>query len=211
MNQVKVAATLAVVMAISFVATYWVEAGFKSEMMEPEVPLTKISKSIGGWTGTDVEVDDEIVRVIDAHSIVNRMYESEIGEEISVHVAAFTDPIYRASAPHHPTVCYPAAGWEVMGRRNVDFDTSDGPITVSLIEFQRRSNRVVTAHWYRVGDRTFTTAEGMQAHFATYWGKEFCPCIYKVMLQLDRPSIDSALPLLESFIPELKQAGLGQI
>lgn len=195
--------TLAVVLVISYFAIRMLESGYKSAMVAPTTPLSDLPLTLSGWEGTDVPIDEEVDRVIDAHSNINRNYRAEDGSVVSLHVAAFTDPIYRASAPHHPEQCYTAAGWKIMEREVLEVGFNESSVSVGLTLFQRRGEHVVTAHWYSVGDQVFTGSEGMQSHFSKFWGSDSCPCIRKHLIQLPVSTVQEAKPILEDFVPKI--------
>lgn len=191
---------LAVVLLCSYATVAWVRSGYQVEMRPPEVPLAAVPLQLGDWSGEDVAINDGTVRVIGAHSFINRLYRDPIGREVSFHAAAFTDPEYRASAPHHPQVCYPAAGWEIIERQSSTIQTERGAIPLEHILFQQGSERVVTTHWYQAGDMKFTGSDGPQSLIFRFWGQTESPCIEKFLVQIRQPSIEAAKPIVERFV-----------
>lgn len=170
---------------------------FGTDMLPPEVDLNEIPLQVGVWKGEEVSIRDSTVRVIDAHSYINRRYRDQIGREISFHAAAFTDYEYRGTAPHHPDVCYPAAGWKVGKRKSLELDVDGVKYPVTFTLFRRRSNRLVTMHWYVAGGRCFTNrgANGLTG----LWGEKECPCTEKYLAQAVMPSLEMAIPILSRF------------
>jgi len=195
------ATTLASVLLITFLTTEWVRSGYDVEMRPPEIPLSALPMQMGDWQGSAVDIDDETVRVVNAHSFANRLYTDSLGQTISLHAAAFIDPEFRGAAPHHPQVCYPAAGWEIVERKQVVIETAQGAVPLECILFQRESQQLVTAHWYESGPTRFSDAGG--APLARGWGRGSSPCIEKFLLQIDVPTIQTARPVLDRFIPLL--------
>lgn len=202
---------LAVCLLTSYLAVGWVGSRYQVEMEPPPVPLAGIPLLLGDWSGKDTEVDDATIRVMGCHSHINRAYSDSIGRELSLHAAAFTDPEYRGSAPHHPQTCYPAAGWEIVERKPLQVVTAGGEIPLELMLMRRGPERIVIAHWFESGEIKFTGSEGLQAQLTRFWEESKFPCIQKFMLQSNQPSIEAAIPILEGFVVLLQDSRLQQM
>ena len=203
------AIVLAAGLLFSYATVAHFRSGYDSEMVPPPVPLAMIALQLGDWTGTDVEMREDTVRVIGAHSFINRIYRDAAQREVSLHVAAFTDPQFRGCAPHHPEVCYPAAGWKIVKRERAVIDAVGVEIPIEYMLMQARSESLVTAHWYQSGEFRFVGAGGLSSEFTKLWGQPRSPCTEKYLLQMQQPSIDSAKPFLEPLVRLLHEARRG--
>ncbi|MEM6364869.1 MAG: exosortase C-terminal domain/associated protein EpsI [Planctomycetota bacterium] len=188
---------IAVCLGFSGLAFSHVKRFYGTDMLPPEIDLNEIPLRLGVWNGEAVPVRDSTVRVIDAHSYINRRYQDQIGREISFHAAAFTAYEYRGTAPHHPNVCYPSAGWKVVERKSIELDVNGSKYPVSFTLFRRRSNRLVTMHWYVAGDQCFTDLG--TSGLLGLWGEHECPCTEKYLAQAVMPSLEMAIPILSRF------------
>lgn len=190
---------------LSYTVATFVRSAYQTEMTPPVAPLTAIPLQLGECEGRDLETADDTVQVMDAYSFINRTYRDPVGREIVLHAAAFTDPEYIGTAPHHPTVCYPAAGWKIIERQSDTMDVGGEDVPIEWILFQKDAARIVTAHWFRTGEDVFTGSEGFQARMAS-WGQSTRPCIEKFLLQVAQPSIDGAKPIIQPFLPLVANA-----
>ena len=193
------------ILGFSYVAVDYVQSGYEVEVQPPAVPLESIPMQLGQWTGEAVELADETAQVLRAHSHINRIYRDPIGREISLHIGIWTNPEYGVSAPHHPTVCYPAAGWEIMSRQGSEVSTAAGSIPAEMIHFQREGAQVVTAHWYQIGDLRYTSSDNIGTQSLRMWGRHEWPCTVKVLLQTRSGDISAAEPVLRSFAEQLSK------
>jgi EpsI family protein len=200
---------LSLSLVLSGTAISWVRSIYNVELDPPAVPLTSIPLKLGDWSGQEVEIRPETIRVIGAQSFINRLYRDARGREVSLHAAAFTDPQFGGGAPHHPEVCYPAAGWDIIERQTTTIRTPAGELPVQYMLFQKGSDRVVSAHWYQAGDLRFTGSLGLQSQLFRFWGAESRPCTEKFLVQVGQPSIAAAQPILQQFIESLEVARAG--
>jgi len=74
------------------------------------VPLGRIPKEIGDWTGTDEPLSPEVERIAGNDDYINRLYVRSIsGEAANLYIAYSGRP--RTMVGHRPQVCYVNAGW----------------------------------------------------------------------------------------------------
>ena len=161
--------------------------------------LSVIGVKIDSWTGEDIEIEDNTVRVLKAQSFINRMYSDAVGREILLHAANWTNAETISVAPHHPDVCYPAAGWELLERRTTQFPTAVGEFPIELILFQKGQARVVVGIWFQVGDIRFVSASGFQQQRQRFWGTSGWPNTTKFLIQTRSGSLEAAENSLKQF------------
>lgn len=181
----------------------WMRSGGSRQPDMPTIALDTLPLELAGYQGQDVAIHDETVRVLHAHSHINRIYRDSLGRALALHAADWLNADAISPAPHHPQVCYPAAGWEIVERRTVVLPrqqlSGDEGWPLELIRFQQAGQSVVTAHWFQVGEIAFVDEAGFQAQRLRFVGMRGWPSTLKVLLQLPAPSIDAAEAPLSEF------------
>ena len=184
--------------AISYSLVSWFSAKPETAL-ESRIDLSVTPLELDGWRGEDVEIRDDTIQVLKSDSFINRTYRDGLGREMSIHIANWLNPDTISAAPHHPEICYPAAGWEIRERRTVQLATKAGEIPMELILFQRGQQRVVTGHWFQVGDLAFVSSDGFQKERHRFWGKRAWPSTTKFLLQTVASSTNAAEDRLKEF------------
>ncbi len=192
-------------LAVSYVAVRWIDSG-KDASAAPAIDVTTIPAEIDGWIGENVEIRDDTIQVLKAQSFISRIYREPSGRAISIHVANWTNPNTISAAPHHPEVCFAGAGWSLLDRRTTEFSTARGKVPIELILFQKGQQRLVTGHWFRVGDVTYVDFNGFQKQRIKFWGKKSWPDTTKFLIQLSSPSLNAAEESIMSFASKVADA-----
>lgn len=185
-------------LSVSYLLITWIGSG-SDLALGPNVDLSRIPNTIDGWVGREVEIPDDTVQVMQASQHVNRLYRGETGQDISMHVANWSNKETISAAPHHPEVCYPAAGWTIQERRTSQITTDAGDIPIELISYQKGQQRVVTCHWFQVADIYFVSLDGFQRQRHRFWGTKAWPSTTKILLQTVAPTVDAAEERLKGF------------
>ena len=194
---------LLIAFAASFLLVGYVRSGFDGEALPPSFEMTRVPYQISGWQGEELEILDETVQVLRCQAHLNRVYHDDLAHTVTLHMAAWLNSDLVVPAPHHPEVCYPAAGWELMERRQLNFPTTEGEITCELMLHQKDNSSVVTAHWYTLGDISFTGTGSFNPQRLKFWGARRWPSTVKYLLQTHAPSIEAAKPILAPFAQEV--------
>jgi EpsI family protein len=80
--------------------------------------LARLPFQIGDWAGTDVAMDDAVVRAADVDDYVSRQYVRATDHETVKLWLAFGVRA-RDLMPHRPEVCYPGAGWTLSDQNTI--------------------------------------------------------------------------------------------
>jgi len=200
-------ATLLIAMfLVCWLAVAWFKAGISAEGDVPNFQLADLPLILDGWSGEEAEIQDETVQVLNAHDFINRSYFDDTGRRVSLHVAIWVNDGHIAPAPHHPTVCYPAAGWSIINRSDAEFPVEEAEYPMELVKFQKDGSGVVTGHWYELGKAAFTTSEGFFRQRLSLMGSSRWPYSVKFLLQTDATTIEQAQPVLKDFAVLVRQA-----
>ncbi|MCA9134466.1 MAG: EpsI family protein, partial [Planctomycetales bacterium] len=197
---------LVFVLLVSYGSIGWLRSGIRSTVPPKGVDLSTVPLEIDGWSGEETEIRDDTVQVLAAQSHINRLYRNDMGQIIALHLADWANSDTIIAAPHHPQVCYPAAGWSVVERRAVEVESAAGTIPMELILFQKDQQRVVTAHWFQVGEVAFHSHDGFQSQRHRFWGTGAWPHTTKFLLQTGAASLDVGQEVLTGFAPSVAEA-----
>ncbi|PQO28757.1 exosortase-associated EpsI family protein [Blastopirellula marina] len=179
----------------------WLEYQFDVTIRQPSVDINDLGKSLAGWDSKSVDLDPETARFVGAGSYVSRVYFREGKTPVSVYAAVWADrSIVSDISPHPPTMCYPNAGWTLVNQKEVILDDS---LPVVLLEFSRAGERIVTAHWYQLGDLQYTDRASGRLGLSTLWGKKEWPPMVKVLIQTQAASIEDAEGRLTTIASEV--------
>jgi len=147
----------------------------------PSWGLDQMPLQFGGWQGTKAELDEELTKAIDADDVVERLYRNKRDDVVYAHTAAFTR--YSFGVTHNPFVCYRAAGWEVQESRTLDLDLDEEKtLAVPLVIWRRGGDRVMTLHWYQLGDQYLLNRLGLARARLHFLGQQTWPPLYKTLL-----------------------------
>lgn len=174
----------------------WVSPRYQSAVVD----LPKISYRLGDWEGEEVPIADETVKVLDAEGHFNRVYRRADGQTVLFHAAVWDSPVHFFIAPHHPEVCYQAAGWKPIERSKRPLKLADGrEIPLEYIVFERGPQRVVTAHVFSAGDFLYIDSADFASQSKQFWGRRGWPQSVKYLFQVNGSEIENA----ESMFREL--------
>jgi EpsI family protein len=190
---------LLMTLLMSFLSVAWLRSGDDGTVVAPVVDLTVIPAEIDDWQGVDIDLDDKTVVVMGATAYINRIYRDSSNRQIVFHAATWKNAESIAPAPHHPEVCYPGVGWTLLERRSVEVPGPSGPVPMELILFGKGDDRLVTGHWFSVGNATFVDADGFRKQRSLFWGLKYWPNSTKYLLQVAVPNLDTAEGTLVEF------------
>ncbi|PQO43888.1 exosortase C-terminal domain/associated protein EpsI [Blastopirellula marina] len=187
------------------------QASFNVSIREPKVALEAMSNDLGSWHGEDIPLDADLARFIGAKSQISRQYQDSSGAFVALYVAVWSDEsVVEDISPHPPTICYPAAGWTIANEKEVVLETRHGKLPVQLLEMTRADRRIVTAHWFQLGEARYGDRQTGRLMLSRYWGEKEWPPLVKVLLQTEAQNIAEAeTRLLE--LAELLDDYTGQI
>ena len=119
-------------------------AGAK-EIVPLSQELKTIPKELGDWTGVDIPFTAETLTAIGAEDTLRRSYAARRGTQkvtVDLYIAYFGG--IRGTAPHHPDVCMPGAGWNILDRDLIMVRVKgfgDEPLEVHKDVFEKTSGQ----------------------------------------------------------------------
>ncbi len=104
-------------------------------------PLKTIPLKVGEWQGATHEIPSDELMKIAAEDTLMRTYERKgTGRgtaQVSLYIAYFGG--VRGTAPHHPDICMPGAGWEIIDREMPTMEVGlSEPVEVHQDVFEHR-------------------------------------------------------------------------
>ena len=183
---------------VSHAGANWVRAGYSGQVRLPEGEVASLPTNLAGWEAVeDRPLDKRTADVLGAGDFVSRVYRNAAGETAAIHVAVWTDFREGPTGLHYPEVCFPNAGWQILGTQTMDAATPDGEQSVRLMLLEQSGQRIVTGHWYEMGDAVFFTRGEARSIQRSFWGARELPFVAKVLIQVTAPDVKTARPKLE--------------
>lgn len=201
MGQAKGLWTAAGVILIASLGTQWVRSGYSHEVRPPSKDIRTLPERLGAWESVEERtLERRTADVLGADAFVGRLYRRPDGDAVSAQVAVWSDHSDGPTGVHYPEVCYANAGWTIV-RTDAGVIRLPGgkQRPLRLMQIEGPNGRIVTAHWYQMGDATFFSKGEARAIHRDLWGERDWPCVVKVLLQVSAEDLESARPRLEEF------------
>jgi len=118
-------------------------------------PLSLVPHTIAGWTGSDLEIDQETRDVLGSGDFLSRIYTRTQGAPtIGLFIAYF--PSQRTGATiHSPKNCLPGAGWMFESSRYITLaDADHKPHRVGEYVISDGDERQFVIYWYQAHGRS---------------------------------------------------------
>lgn len=130
--------------------------------------LAGLPTTLNGWSAIDLEIDQDIADMLRADANVQRVYEHPLGYWVYVYVGYYGTA--RGGAPEHtPDICYPAQGWKIVGRSEIEVGGRSGLGAQEFVVEKEGETRLVH-FWYR--NRTSTGMTSTAAlQLRNFWGR----------------------------------------
>ena len=121
-----------------------------SEVFPPRQPLENVPEKLGSWTGSDVEISQEVRDILGNGEFLQRVYfpDSKDQPPVDLFIAYF--PSQRAGDTiHSPKHCLPGAGWLPLESSRISIQPSGGPpIVVNRYIVGKGESRQLVLYWY---------------------------------------------------------------
>lgn len=150
-----------------------------NEVIPPRLPVAAFPMQVGKWSGQDVYIEREVLRILGDGDFLVRLYRAPDTPPVDLFIAYF--PTQRTgSTIHSPQNCLPGAGWAPVDFRRMRLEMPGAPpIVVNRYLIEKGTNRQLVLYWYQSNGR-FVASE--------YWAK-----FYLVADSIRRNRSDGAL------------------
>ena len=126
-----------------------------TDVIPVSAPLSRVSRVIDGWTGTNVPIDQETRDVLGAGDFLSRVY---IRQDQSLPIGLFIGyfPTQRqGDTIHSPKHCLPGAGWSFESSRYVNLRDANGKLhQVGEYVIGNGEMRQFVIYWYQAHGRS---------------------------------------------------------
>ena len=142
----------------------FLEGRSRSEVLPSRLPLASFPEHLGNWSGTDIEITQDVLNVLGPGDFLLRVYrtESERVPENGLFIAYF--PSQRTGDTiHSPKNCLPGAGWAPIDARRIPLSVpGEQPFIVNRYVIAKGSERQLVLYWYWAHNRAVASE---------YWSK----------------------------------------
>lgn len=115
-------------------------------------PLSGFPSEVGGWTlATEGVIEKEVLDVLRADDILNRVYADPGTRQSAGLFVAYFKTQRTGQAPHSPKNCLPGSGWVPSKSETLTIPVTGRaePISVNRYVVSRGSNKSVVIYWYQ--------------------------------------------------------------
>jgi EpsI family protein len=133
----------------------------------------------GSWSGRDLPIDADILKVAAVDDYLSRVYVSPQGRSVHVYVGYYKSQ-RTGQLIHSPKNCLPGSGWEPIRSERINLSAADGvQARVNLYVIENGLQRDLVLYWYQSHGRIIASE---------YWAK-----IYMVLDAIRMNRTDAAL------------------
>jgi EpsI family protein len=127
-----------------------------ADLIPVSEPLSQIPRTIAGWSGIDVQIDQETLKVLGTGNFLSRVYTPNDGQSQSIDLFIAYFPTQRAGVTiHSPKNCLPGAGWAFESSQYVDLQDASGKAhRVGEYIIANEENRQFVIYWYQAHGRS---------------------------------------------------------
>jgi EpsI family protein len=154
----------------------FLQARSRNEVFPPRQPLESFPDELQSWSGTDIDIDKEVLDVLGPGDFLLRVYQNEDVSQpyIDLFIAYF--PTQRAGDTiHSPKNCLPGAGWTPVESTRISLTLpSHAPFPANRYVIAKGDARELVLYWYWAHDRGVASE---------YWAKFY---LVKDSMQMNR-------------------------
>jgi len=179
----------------------FLRARTRGEVFPPRLALENFPHQIGAWTGTDVTIDQDTLRVLGPGDFLLRVYADpqQSLPYIDLFIAYF--PTQRTNdTMHSPKNCLPGSGWAPIESTRVTLNVpGHGSFPVNRYIIAKGDDKQVVLYWYWAHDRGVASE---------YWAKYYLVSDSIRMNRSDGSLVRVTTPLLDGESPGAAQQRL---
>ncbi|MFZ1138924.1 MAG: exosortase C-terminal domain/associated protein EpsI [Candidatus Sulfotelmatobacter sp.] len=135
-------------------AAILMQARARSEVFPPRLPLKQFPAQLGGWSGTDVAIDKDVLEVLGPGDFLLRIYQNQQKSPyIDLFIAYFRSQ-RAGDTIHSPQHCLPGSGWAPIENQRITL-TMPGhePFPANRYLIAKGDSRQLVLYWFWAHDR----------------------------------------------------------
>lgn len=136
---------------ISGVFVYMLQHNVAGAMFSAD--LNKLPLKMSGWSGSDQKLEKIVKDALNADSILSRSYVNHNTGD-SVGLLIVYRKYGRRDFAHRPEMCYPAAGWELVGKKYITLTYQGKQVKAMEVTAEKAGARDIVVYFFASGDRT---------------------------------------------------------
>jgi EpsI family protein len=136
-------------------AAIFLQARSHNEVFPPRAPLASFPMQLGPWSGTDDEIQKDVLEVLGPGDFLLRDYSlaDEAQPPINLYIAYFASQ-RAGDTIHSPKNCLPGAGWTPVDSTRVTLSLPDhAPFPVTRYVIAKGDSRELVLYWYWAHNR----------------------------------------------------------
>ncbi|HZL49631.1 MAG TPA: EpsI family protein [Terracidiphilus sp.] len=129
-----------------------------ADLIPVSEPLPQVPRLIDGWSGTDVQIDLDTLKVLGNGDFLSRIYTKD-GQSQLIDLFIGYFPTQRTGVTiHSPKNCLPGAGWAFESSQYVDLKDVNGKThRVGEYIIANEENRQFVIYWYQAHGRSIAS------------------------------------------------------
>lgn len=145
-------------------AAIFLQVRQRAEVFPHRAALESFPQQLANWTGVDVPLDSDTLKVLGPGDFLLRSYTDEQDAPLDLFIAYF--PSQRAGDTiHSPQHCLPGSGWVPIENHAITLSTpGHDPFPVNRYVIRKGEDRRIVLYWFWAHDRGIASE---------YWAK-FC-------------------------------------
>ena len=147
-------------------AALFLHAHSSGEVFPSRLQLSTFPAELGGWQGTDVSIDKDVLAVLGPGDFLLRVYQNDSQAQpyIDLFIAYFASQ-RAGDTIHSPKNCLPGAGWAPVDSRQVTLSLPGHvPFPANRYVIAKGDQRELVLYWYWAHDRGVASE---------YWAKYY--------------------------------------
>jgi EpsI family protein len=131
-------------------------------------PLAQVPRTIAGWVGVDIPIDQKSLDVLGAGDFLSRLYaQDDRSKQLGLFIGYF--PSQRTGVTiHSPKHCLPGAGWAFESSEYIDLKDGNGkPHHVGEYIIANGENRQFVIYWYEAHGRSVANEYAAKIYMVT--------------------------------------------
>lgn len=145
----------------------FLQARARNEFVLPRTALASFPLELKNWAGTDVPIDDQILKTLRPGEFLQRTYRDETGSGayVDLYVAHLLNQ--HALLRHLPQDCLVGSGWSAVesGRTTLAFP-GDVPFPANRYLITKGDERQLVLFWYSARGRRVASEDWMNVYLA---------------------------------------------